>query len=347
MKYTVRTFVKGNQANLNLTKDASKHVDAIVIYRPNATMHYLVIGKTVKRFSHKKKEIKGPVKLFPYGAEGKYGILLMVGNLSEKYSFTYKSKRDEVLKTCTELMSANSANPGKQQTAITVYLGGTSGSESSSTEKKTSKDYVESAIPGDMWTASSTDGSSGPEDVTPWELPTWKAGFKTSPSKPNQTLYAKAKPLPHNSSAINSSMIAMEGKVIPLKKVSDSFYGNGYFWLPEWLEFEFEAKTIGGEQVKDNGHEDVFPGGIGQTLKFQYTEFKNWYKSSGWWYHKSWLESYPVNVIVKIIENPDSRLSYVTAMQRMIGKTYTAKKISKELYLVRNYYFHDNMLEEQ
>jgi hypothetical protein len=70
---------------------------------------------------------------------------------------------------------------------------------------------------------------------------TWKTTYPTSPSRQKTSIFAKviagrrAQP---EQPGMTSMMMSMAGKTIEVVKEGKVYNGEGYYWLPEWLDFD-------------------------------------------------------------------------------------------------------------
>jgi len=341
MIYKVTKYTNG-KPYIKTTAEAENHEELAKKFKGQV----LVEGKTIKRFRGGKEQTGTP-RVFKYGEKGDAGILLMVGSFVEKFTFNYVSTRNEVFKKCTGLMSANSANPKKQLTTITVYLRGMSDSNDSSMSPKTSKDSVVTVIKPDKYHPLLTGEIFGSEDAKNMEKFTWKAGYEASPSKPNQTFWAKVKDLSKfdvsDYPGINRKMLFLSGKVIEVTEKSDLWKGLGWYWKEEWLEF----KVVGKVNCKDgqkgtlDGKTDSVVGEMeslnGKVLEFTYNSL-GWLKTANpheFSWHPDWIIP---SKMCKIKPQSKNGMTYTKEMQKMVGKTFPFDK-QKHVFYVNGFFF--------
>lgn len=302
MKYNLILYNSGKyQKEIEVT--AKTYESAVGAYKH----HYdvVVIGKKVKRWvkGHEFKVVD--CKIFKYDIADTHGILLMIDNLSEMYNIDDKQKRNEAYVKCEELMFARYANQNERLMDITVFLNEIRTSKNISTDLKTSKGYVAPVTKKVTFPQWFTEESSGRVDAVDSAGYTWKVGSKASLSKPNRTFSAKVKKLPEGGKlgdmSISSEMYKLQGYMIEVKAENTvngwKWFGHGWYWLDEMLEFNVMATVIQPERevATGGGHTDYFAPHmskyVGKRLEFKPVEKEGWYTSVdyGFNWHKSWL----------------------------------------------------------
>jgi len=198
---------------------------------------------------------------------------------------------------------------------------------------------------------------SGEGSADDSESGVWKAGYKVSPSRRNQTFFAMVGRIEDVTDGVSPGMKELQGKTLEFEH-KDDFYRDiyhGYYWKPEWIDrsiMHLKVKSVPYESVGSTGMTfwRSMQRFVGKTFRFY--PCSGHYSMGDYCFEKEWLEpadnkKYKIGTVIDGSEIR-TNLTWLPNMNKFVGHEMEFKKFAPELWEMNQpngYVIHEKWIE--